>query len=89
MSWRVPGTAALAALLLLQGSCSWTRRMTGSSNCREPEIPAAAENPPLRVPAGLDMPDTRNAVKVPVLAEPEKPRGKNDPCLSQPPSYGS
>jgi hypothetical protein len=75
--------------VLLTGSCSMVRKMTGSGKCREPLVPAAREMPPLRAPAGLDAPDTRNAVKVPPLAEPEKPRGKDDPCLSQPPAYGS
>jgi uncharacterized lipoprotein len=86
---RKAGVLALAAALLLIASCSMVRKVTGSGKCREPVVPAAVENPPLRAPNGLDAPDTRNAIKVPVLAEPEKPRGKTDPCLSQPPSYGS
>jgi uncharacterized lipoprotein len=89
MSARKAGAVALVAVLLLQGSCSMVRRVTRSGKCREPAVPAAVENPALRVPAGMDLPDTRNAVRVPVLTEPEKPRGKTDPCLSQPPSYGS
>ena len=38
---------------------------------------------------GLDAPDTRNAIKVPPLNEPERPRVPGDPCLSQPPSFKS
>jgi uncharacterized lipoprotein len=72
----------------LVSSCSWTRRFSG--RCREPAVPASTQNlPPLRASAGLDAPDTRNAVKVPPLGETAKPRTKSDPCLSQPPSYGS
>jgi hypothetical protein len=43
--------------------------------------------PPLDIPAGLEPPDTRNALKIPELAEPERPRTKAEGCLDQPPSY--
>jgi uncharacterized lipoprotein len=75
-----------AALLALAG-CSWLHRGHGSS-CREPVVGAGAPNlPPLKVPAGLDAPDTRNAIKIPPLAEPERPRAPTEPCLSEPPSF--
>lgn len=77
----------MVAALVLQGSCSWLGR--SGSKCREPAVPVAEDRAPLRAPAGLDAPDTRNAVKVPPLNEPERPRGKGDPCLSEPPPYGS
>lgn len=78
---------ACALIVTLLSSCSWIHR-TGTS-CREPVIPAnPEESPPLKVAPGQDLPDTRNAVTVPALNEPEKPRGKDDPCLSRPPSYG-
>jgi hypothetical protein len=77
---------ALAGVAL--SSCSWMGRH--GDKCREAAVPAGLENrPPLHAGAGLDAPDTRNAVKVPELTEPEKPRTKSDPCLSMPPSYGS
>ena len=76
----------LASLAL--NSCSWLHR--GGDKCREPAVPASLGNrAPLRAAAGLDAPDTRNAIKVPELTEPEKPRSRSDPCLSLPPSYGS
>jgi hypothetical protein len=75
-------------VVMLLSSCSWIHR--GSTACREPVIPANPQDAaPIKVAPGQDLPDTRNAVKVPALNEPEKPRGKNDPCLSRPPSYGS
>jgi uncharacterized lipoprotein len=43
--------------------------------------------PPLEVPLGLDAPDTRNALKIPDLNEPERPRTGKDRCLDEPPSY--
>lgn len=82
----------LLCVLLVAASLSSCGRMGLRSNaaCREPELPAGlANNPPLKVVPGLDLPDTRNAVRVPELKEPEKPRSKSDPCLSRPPAYGS
>jgi uncharacterized lipoprotein len=78
---------ALSVALLATSSCSWFHH--GShSKCREPIIGLGAKNlPPLQVPAGLDAPDTRNAIKIPPLSEPEHPRNPRDPCLSRPPSY--
>lgn len=77
----------LAASSLLLGSCSWFHR-SSRHGCREPDIArSAATLPPLRVPAGLDAPDTRNAIQVPPLTTPAQPRSANDPCLSVPPSF--
>jgi uncharacterized lipoprotein len=75
-----------AALLLSLSGCSWMHR--GSKSCHEPPVGGEAKNmPPLKVPPGLDAPDTRNAIKVPPLDEPERPHAKGDPCLSMPPSF--
>jgi uncharacterized lipoprotein len=80
---------AVGVALLAMSGCSWFHH--GShSKCREPTIGIGAKNlPPLQVPAGLDAPDTRNAIKIPPLTEPERPRSPQDPCLSRPPSYKS
>ncbi len=84
--WQI---AVLGMILAASTGCSWFHH-GGRAKCREPTIGANAKNlPPLQVPAGLDTPDTRNAVKVPPLSEPEHPRGLKDPCLSRPPSYKS
>lgn len=83
------GTVRVGLLMAcsMLSACSWLGRGT---SCREPAIPANPVNQPaLKAPPGLDEPDTRNAVRVPDLNEPERPRGANDPCLSAPPSYGS
>jgi uncharacterized lipoprotein len=74
------------ALLALAG-CSWLHR-GHRSGCREPVVGAGAPNlPPLKVPPGLDAPDTRNAIKIPPLTEPERRRAPSEPCLSEPPSF--
>ena len=72
----------------LMSSCSWISRH--GDKCREPVVPADVQNnAPLKAAAELDAPDTRNAIKVPELTEPEKPRDASVKCLSLPPSYGS
>ena len=79
-------TLALAALGMLLASCSWFHH--GARKCREPQMRAGFENRgPLVVPPGLDAPDTRGAVRIPALNEPETPRAPTDPCLSAPPDY--
>jgi len=74
-------------LLLTLSGCSWLHHKRASS-CRELTVVGQTKsNPPLRVPPGLDAPDTRNAIKVPELNEPEQPRLPTDPCLSRPPDF--
>ncbi len=86
------GAGRMLCLLLAVASltsCSWMG-FKGRAACREPQLPASlGNNAPLKVGAGQDLPDTRNAVRVPELNEPERPRSKSDPCLSRPPAYGS
>lgn len=73
----------LGASLLALGGC---KHLVG--DCHKPAAYAAAkEMPPLRIPVGLDGPDTREALKIPALNEPEVPRGAKDPCLEEPPAY--
>jgi hypothetical protein len=82
----------LVTLLVVAAAVSSCSRfgLRNQTACSEPQLPAnLSNNPPLKVEPGMDLPDTRNAVRVPVLTEPEKPRGKADPCLSRPPTYGS
>lgn len=74
--------ACMVASLPL-ASCKMLR-----GDCHKPGPYAAAETrPPLRIPPGLEAPDTRAAVKIPELNEPERPRTASDPCLDTPPSY--
>ena len=57
--------------------------------CNKPQPYNAAQSiPPLRVPTGIDAPDTHAALKVPPLNEPTPPpRNLRDPCLDEPPHY--
>jgi uncharacterized lipoprotein len=59
------------------------------SGCDEAQpYQAAQQMAPLDAPAGADLPDTRNALKIPEIRTPQVPvePGK---CLEHPPSYGS
>jgi uncharacterized lipoprotein len=77
---------AIAVALLALPGC---KRFT-SANCEKPQLYAAAQDqPPLRIPGGLDAPNTRGALKIPELNEPEAPRVKGDPCLDTPPRYSA
>jgi uncharacterized lipoprotein len=57
--------------------------------CNKPQLYESAGNiPPLKVPPGVDAPDTHGALKIPPLNEPAPPpRSLTAPCLDEPPSY--
>jgi hypothetical protein len=65
--------------LLLAGGCR-------SLSCNNPETYSSAQEvPPLKMPVGLDGPDTTQALEIPSLNEPEAPRDPDGPCLEDPP----
>lgn len=73
---------ACVALALATGC----RSVVGGS-CHKPQAYADAGNlPPLRMPPGLEGPDTREALEVPALNEPEIPLDPEGPCLDAPPA---
>lgn len=85
------GAAALLALPLL-GGCGFMQKVgllgSGIENCREPQAYESAEEiPPLQVPAGLDAPSAKGALKIPALESPERKREASEPCLAHPPTY--
>jgi hypothetical protein len=57
--------------------------------CKEPEGYAQAqEGKMLTIPAGLESPDTRTALRIPDLKTPETPaRRKGQGCLDEPPNF--
>jgi opacity protein-like surface antigen len=87
---RTSGAVVCALALLAGTGCASLRHGKAKKpHCPEPAISGDVKNmPPLRVPAGLDAPDTRNAVKIPPLPEPLVARSPGAPCLSAPPSFG-
>jgi len=75
--------ASLLALgvgaLLLAGGCK-------SLSCANPDsYGQAREVPKLKMPVGLDGPDTTQALAIPALNEPEVPRPAGGACLEDPP----
>jgi uncharacterized lipoprotein len=82
------GLGMLAALLLTQSGCRVVRAID-KRECHEVQpYMKSTSVPPLKVPAGLDAPDTTNALKLPALNEPQPPpRGSKDPCLDEPPPF--
>ena len=61
---------------------------TFKASCAKPaDYANAKELPPLIAPAGLEPPDTRAALKVPELVDPEQPRVNADDCLDHPPKF--
>lgn len=77
----------MLALATLSG-CGSFKLFEG--RCVRPEDYAqVADNPPLQIPAGLQGPDPRNALRVPPLNEPERKRAADEPCLDAPPRYSA
>jgi uncharacterized lipoprotein len=81
---RVFVVVLLVSSMALLGGC---KRVFGLGNCNKPQAYARAEElPPLKIPVGLDGLDTRAALRIPELTEPEAPRAADAPCLEEPPS---
>jgi hypothetical protein len=77
--WMVPG------LLLALGGCH-TLRMN-ACHAAQPYM-SEKSLAPLKIPPGLDTPDTTGALRLPSLNEPAPPPRKGrDPCLDEPPSF--
>jgi uncharacterized lipoprotein len=74
---------ALTVLVLPLGGCKLLR-----TDCHKPEpYQKATSGPPLKVPPGLDAPDTKAALRIPELHDTPPPRGPKEPCLDAPPKY--
>jgi uncharacterized lipoprotein len=81
MNWIVRSLVLTCALGL--GACSAFR-----VSCNDVGTYGLAEElPPLKVPTGLEAPDTRVSLKIPAVVEPERPRAATDECLENPPKY--
>jgi uncharacterized lipoprotein len=73
----------IAAAALLAG-CHFNR----AADCHRPqEYQRAAQMAPLKVPAGLDSPNTQGALVIPTVELAPPPPGRRDACLDTPPRY--
>ena len=87
---RVLKLGILLAVSLALTGCHPIRALRNrelSCHSRQPYM-AATSVAPLKIPPGLDAPDTTNALHIPPLNEPAPPLRKGkEPCLDEPPSF--
>lgn len=76
---------AIAAASLL-GGCHMFRSRTPACN-KPQEYQSAKQVPLLKVPAGMDAPNTQGALTIPTVELAAPPRGPHDACLDTPPKY--
>jgi len=80
----------ICTVLLAFAGCHPFQSLRGrelSCHKKQPYM-AATSVAPLKIPAGLDAPDTTNALHIPPLNEPAPPPRKGrQPCLDEPPSF--
>jgi uncharacterized lipoprotein len=83
----VRGILLLLLLLPLVSGCFF--RNASAKACHSPQAYQKAQTvPPLKIPSGLDAPDTTNALHLPTLTEPAPPPRKgSQPCLDEPPPF--
>ena len=88
MRYRVALIGILVALMGLTG-CKHLRSMAKACHDTKPYM-RSASIAPLKIPPGLDSPDTANALHIPALNTPAlPPRKKADPCLDEPPPFNA
>ncbi len=88
MSKGLLNAVVLAVLGVTLSGCHAWRHITHSCANDTDKYLKATSVPPLRVPLGIDPPDTKSALQIPALNEPAlPPRGSKDPCLDEPPKF--
>jgi uncharacterized lipoprotein len=77
---------SIVAGTVLASGCSLFGKLT--PDCHTPqEYQRARQVTPLKVPAGLDVPNTQGAMAIPDIALAPPPPGPKDTCLDVPPRY--
>ena len=70
----------------LMSGCHLFSKLT--PDCHTPqEYQRAGQMPPLKVPPGLDSPNTKDALVIPTVELAPPPPGPKDVCLDVPPRY--
>jgi uncharacterized lipoprotein len=76
----------LIAAAALTSGCHLFSKIT--PDCHTPqEYQRAGQVAPLKVPAGLDAPNTQGAMVIPAVTLAPPPPGPKDACLDRPPRY--
>jgi uncharacterized lipoprotein len=84
----VRGIVLVLLLLPLASGCHVFRSASAKACHSQQPYQKAQTVPPLKIPAGLDAPDTTNALRLPTLNEPPPPpRRGSQPCLDEPPPF--
>lgn len=79
------GVGAVAAGVLLS-SCRLVHGV--APNCHKPQdYQRAVQVPALKVPAGMDTPNTQGSLVIPTVELAAPPPGPREACLDQPPRY--
>ena len=76
----------LAAAGTLVSGCHLFSKLNPDCHTRQ-EYQRAASAPPLRVPAGLDSPNTAGALVIPPVSDVPPPPGRKEACYDVPPRY--
>jgi uncharacterized lipoprotein len=76
----------LVAAAALTSGCHLFSKLTPDCHTAQ-EYQRAGQVAPLKVPAGLDSPNTQGAMVIPAVALAAPPPGKKDACLDVPPRY--
>ncbi len=87
--WRA--LLCVGAAVALAGCHHAIPRAFKSKDCNKPQPYDRAQSiAPLRVPPGIDPPDTHSALHIPDYNEPAPPPRKlTGPCLDEPPLYAT
>jgi uncharacterized lipoprotein len=76
----------LIAMAALTSGCHLFSKLT--PDCHTPqEYQRAGQVAPLKVPPGLDSPNTKDALVIPTVELAPPPPGPKDACLDVPPRY--
>lgn len=73
-------------LAVPMGGCHIVSRLNPDCHTRQ-EYERASQAPPLKVPEGLDSPNTQGALAIPTVELAPPAPGPNDACLDLPPRY--
>jgi uncharacterized lipoprotein len=75
----------MIVVVTLMSGCHMFRKVAA---CHRPqEYQRAAQLAPLKVPPGLDTPNTQGALVIPTVDLAPPPPGAHDACLDAPPRY--
>lgn len=84
---KLRAACVLAAVVPALSGCQALHAITATSCTKPRHYMLARSIPPLKIPIGLNAPDTRNSLVVPSLKGPTPPPPAGRPCLDAPPPY--